>query len=87
VIRLTDRAREVLARATEAARRFDPSVRIRLRAEGAGVAFSLADGPGPDEDEVEVDGIALLVEHGIEGVVDAGEHDRLELRPGPGSGN
>jgi hypothetical protein len=86
-IGLTQRAREVLWRASEAARRFDPSARIRLRSDGGEVRFTLADESAPDEDEVEVDGVVLLVERGLDGVVDAGEHDRLWLRSGPRSGD
>lgn len=75
----------MLARASGAARRFDPTVRIRLRADGDAVTFSLADQVGPDEEELTVDGIALVVQRGVDGVVDAGEHDRLELRRVSGS--
>lgn len=86
MIELTERAREVLRRASEAARRFQPDVRIRLRAEGGSVVFSLADVAADDEIAIEIDDVPLVVQRGLEGVIDAGDHDRLELRSRPGTG-
>ena len=81
MITFTDRAREVLAAAERAARRFDPDARVRLHrtAEG-GVAFELTDGVGPDDQVIEADGFALVVEQGLEGTVDAGDHNTLGLQ-------
>jgi Fe-S cluster assembly iron-binding protein IscA len=81
VLTLTDRAVEVLRAAQHAANRFDPSARLRIRREGSGVAFELTDAGQASDQLVETDGVALLVESGIEGTVDAGEHGTLVLEP------
>jgi Fe-S cluster assembly iron-binding protein IscA len=81
VVTLTDRAVEVLRAAQHAAGRFDPNARIRIRRDGGGVAFELTEGGEPSDQVVEVDGVALLVESGIEGTVDAGDHGTLVLDP------
>lgn len=86
MIELTERAREVLRRASEAARRFQPDVRIRLRERDGAVEFSLADVPADDEVALEIDDVPLVVQRGLTGVVDAGDHDRLRLRARPGDG-
>jgi hypothetical protein len=80
MIRFTERAREVLAAAEHAARRFDPDARVRLRrtADG-GVTFELTDAAGPGDEVVDAEGSSLIVERGLEGTVDAGEHDVLRL--------
>jgi len=85
VIEFTEWAREILARTHEAARRFNPQATVRLGRSGSGVEFVLADEPGPTDRVVRGDGFELLVEEGLEGVVDVVEpHDQLILRP-PGS--
>jgi Fe-S cluster assembly iron-binding protein IscA len=81
VLTLTDRAVEILRAAQHAAGRFDPNARIRIRRDGGGVAFELTDEGEPSDQIVEVDGVALLVETGIEGTVDAGDHGSLLLIP------
>jgi hypothetical protein len=80
VIRFTERAREVLAAAEQAARRFDPEARVRLRRtpEG-GVTFELTDAAGPGDEVVDGEGFSLVVERGLEGTVDAADHDVLRL--------
>ena len=81
MITFTDRAREVLVAAERAARRFDPDARVRLhRTADGGVAFELTDGVGPEDQVIEADGFALVVEQGLEGTVDAGDHNTLGLR-------
>ena len=81
MVTLTDRAVEILRAAQHAASRFDPNARIRIRRDGSGVAFELTDGGEPSDQVVEVDEVALLVESGIEGTVDAGDHGTLVLVP------
>jgi Fe-S cluster assembly iron-binding protein IscA len=81
VLTLTDHAVEILRAAQHAAHRFDPTARLRIRREGSGVAFELTDQGQPSDQIVEADGVALLVESGIEGTVDAGEHGTLVLDP------
>jgi hypothetical protein len=85
VIEFTDWAAEILSKAETAARRFNPDARVRLVRDGAGVRFELTDDADPRDDLVRRDEFSLLVEHGLEGIVDVVEpHDRLILRP-PGS--
>jgi Fe-S cluster assembly iron-binding protein IscA len=79
VLTVTDRALEVLRAAQHAAHRFDPKARLRIRREGSGVTFELTDEGLPSDQIVEADGVALLVESGIEGTVDAGDHGTLGL--------
>jgi hypothetical protein len=82
VIEVTEWARDILTRAQEAARRFDPEASIRLARIDGGVQAVLADRPQPDDSEVEVGDMTLLVEEGLEGLLDVEEpHDRLVLRP------
>ncbi len=85
MLEFTDWAIEILERADQAARRFNPDARVRVSRDGSGVRFELTDEPGAADSVVERDGFTLLVEPGLEGVVDVVEpHDRLILRP-PGS--
>ena len=79
MIRLTERAEEVLRRSVAAARRFDPGVGIRVARRGDEIAFGLASGPAPDDATVEGDGFVLFVEAGLAGTVDALDHDKLVL--------
>lgn len=80
-IQLTDRAREVLARAQDAARRLNPDARIRLSRAGGGLEATLAERPEPGDLLLEVGGATLLVEGNLEGIVDVEDpHDRLVLR-------
>jgi hypothetical protein len=85
VIEFTDWAIDILRRAHEAARRFNPDATIRVERAAGGVAFALTDEPRPGDSIVHGDGFDVLVEDGLDGVVDVVEpHDRLILRP-PGS--
>jgi len=82
VIEVTEWARDILTRAQEAARRFDPEARIRLARIDGGVQAVLTDRPQPRDRQVEVGDMTLLVEDGLDGLVDVEEpHDRLVLRP------
>lgn len=84
-IEFTDWAVDILSRSHEAARRFNPDATVRLVRRGDDVAFELADGARPGDRRVEHPRFELLVESGLEGIVDVVEpHDRLILRP-PGS--
>ena len=82
MIEITEWATDILTRAQEAARRFNPGARIRLARVDGGVQAVLAERPEPGDREVEVGDMVLLVEDGLEGLVDVEEpHDRLVLRP------
>ncbi len=81
MIGFTEWASEILRRTHEAARRLNPDAFVRLSRASAGVEFALTDEPRPTDLLVAGDGFELLVEEGLEGVVDVVEpHDRLILR-------
>jgi hypothetical protein len=85
VIEFSDWASDILRRSYEAARRFNPEANVRLLRSEDGVRFELTDERRPGDATVHGDGFELLVEEGIDGIVDVVEpHDRLILRP-PGS--
>jgi hypothetical protein len=85
VIEFSDWASDILRRSYEAARRFNPEANVRLLRTDDGVRFELTDERQPSDETVQGDGFELLVEEGVDGVVDVVEpHDRLILRP-PGS--
>lgn len=82
MIEFTDWAKDILERAQRAANRFNPDARIRLARMGGTIQASLTDEAGADDQQVEVGTMTLLVEPGLEGLVDVEEpHDRLVLRP------
>ena len=84
VLAFTDWAIEILSRADEAARRFNPDARVRIVREGrASVRFELTDEADPTDRLVDhPSGFSLLVSGGLEGTVDVVEpHDQLILRP------
>ena len=81
MITLTERAIGAVVAAQSAARRFDPTARIRLVREGPGVGFSLADAPLPGDVEVACGDAVLLVEAGLDGILDTGDHNAPVLRP------
>jgi hypothetical protein len=83
MLEFTDWAIEILSRADEAARRFNPDVRVRIvREGGGGVRFELTDEPDSTDRIVDhPSGFTLLVSGGLEGTVDVVEpHDQLILR-------
>lgn len=80
-IEFTQWATEILQRTHAAARRFNPDVTVRLHRAGDGLVFSLTDERETGDELVPGDGFELLVEAGLDGVVDVVEpHDRLILR-------
>ena len=79
MVEFTERALEVLTQAEAAARRFNPAARIRLRRDAGGVHFDLTDEPVPGDATVERHGFTLFVEPGLEGTVDADDHNILSL--------
>jgi hypothetical protein len=82
VLEFTDWAIQILSRADTAARRFNPDVRVRIVRDAGGVRFELTDEAGSADRVLEhPSGFTLLVEDGLEGIVDVVEpHDRLILR-------
>jgi hypothetical protein len=83
VIELTERAAAAVEQASSAARRFDPDAHIRLVRAGTGVRFEFIDSPDPTDTSVDAGAVTLLVEAGIEGLLDAGEHQAPVLLPHP----
>jgi len=81
VITPTERAIEAVVAAQSAAQRFDPTARIRLVREGSGVGFALTDAPLQGDIEVPCGDATLLVEAGLEGTLDTGDHNAPVLRP------
>lgn len=81
-IEFTEWATDILGRAHEAARRFNPDARVRLARATGGLEASLTDAPRQGDREVRVGEATILVAEGLEGLVDIEEpHDRLVLRP------
>ena len=73
-------AAPALAQSLAAARRFNPEVRIRLAREGAGVRFEFTDRAAPGDTEVACEDAELLVEAGLHGMLDTGDHNAPVLR-------
>jgi hypothetical protein len=85
VIEFTDWASDILRRSFEAARRFNPDASVRLFRRDGAIAFELTDERADGDEIVRGNGFELLVERGLDGIVDVVEpHDQLILRP-PGS--
>ena len=80
LLEFTARAAEALARSDAAARRFNPDARVRLVADGAAIRAELTDRAEPGDATVRHElGFEVYVAEGIDGLVDAGEHDALFL--------
>lgn len=83
-VELTDWARDILTRSAAAATRFNPDARVRIARTDAGpVEAGLTDEAQPGDREVEIsDGVRILIEEGLVGLIDVVEpHDRIVLRP------
>jgi hypothetical protein len=81
-IEFTDWARDILKRSHEAARRFNPNATVRVYRKDGRIEFELADAPRERDRVVHGEGFEILVEEGIDGVIDVVEpHDQLILRP------
>jgi hypothetical protein len=81
VLTFTDRAAEAVALFHKAAARWDPNAEIRLERDGATLAPKLAVGPEPGDVTIDVGGVAVFVPDGLDGVVDAGDHNELTVAP------
>jgi Fe-S cluster assembly iron-binding protein IscA len=81
MLQITETAGEVLARAYEAARRFNPDAKVRVHRLGDRIETSFADSPHEGDQVIDAAGITLFVENGISGTLDvSAEHDRLIVR-------
>ena len=81
MIEPTVHAAQVVAQSEAAARRFNPDARIRLSRDGTGVRFELTDAAVRGDETVVCGDVELLVEPGLDGVLDTGEHNLPFLIP------
>ena len=82
MLTFTDRAADALSTFHAAAARWDPSARLRLVRHGAELRPEFTDGASDGEVEVAVGAITVLVPEGVQGSVDAGEHNVLTVSAG-----
>lgn len=82
MLTFTDRAADALTTFHTAAARWNPDVRLRLVHAGSELRPELAEEPGPDDVELAIGAISVFVPSGIDGVVDAGEHNVLTVSRG-----
>jgi len=81
-IQATDWAVDILTKAHVAATRFNPDARIRVTALDGNVQAVLTDTAEPGDSEYALGEVTILVQEGLEGLLDVEEpHDRLVLRP------
>ena len=57
-------------------------MRLRLVRAGAELRPELADAPEPGDETITVGTVTVFVEPGVDGVVDAGEHNVLTISEG-----
>lgn len=83
---ISDAATEVLARAYDAASRFNPDARVRIFRRKSEIETGFADAPQDGDEVVEHQGMTLFVAGDVgDGLLDTTlEHDHLILRPPEG---
>ncbi len=79
MLTFTDRAADALVTFHTAAARWNPTVRLRLVRIGSELRPELADAAEPEDVEMTLGDLAVLVPAGIDGLVDAGEHNVLTV--------
>ena len=79
MLTFTDRAAEALLLFHNAAARWDPNARLRLEPSGSELTPRLAEGPADGDVPVQVGDITVFVPAGVEGTVDAGDHNILSV--------
>ena len=82
MLTFTDRAADALSTFHAAAARWDPSARLRLVRHGAELRPEFTDAASEGDVEVAVGSITVLVPGGVDGRVDAGEHNVLTVSAG-----
>jgi hypothetical protein len=82
VLTFTDRAADALTTFHAAAARWNPDVWLRLVHIGTELRPELTDTPAPEDVECSLGAITVLVPSGVDGVVDAGEHNVLTVSRG-----
>jgi hypothetical protein len=81
MVTFTDRAGEALVLFHTAAARWDPDVHVRLVPDGAELKPQLATGPEAGDIAIAVGGVTVFVPEGVDGTVDAGDHNVLTVTP------
>lgn len=81
MLELTDRAREALLASQSAARRFDAGAHVRVFRSGGQLRTALVHEAEPRDGVVTIEELTLFVQPGIDGTLDAGEHNALTLVP------
>ena len=82
MVTFTERAADALRASLAAARRFDPGAALRVERRGGVVAVVFASDPDPSDTVVEVGGgLTVGVQAGLDGTIDAGEHNELTVVP------
>jgi len=79
MVTLTDRARDALLVSLAAARRFDPDTHLRVVRRDGSVRAVFVEAPDPADQVVDLGGASIGFEPGIEGTLDAGEHNELTV--------
>ncbi|MGH9194298.1 MAG: hypothetical protein ACRD1T_00985 [Acidimicrobiia bacterium] len=89
MLEVSEKALEVLERASSAASRLNPDAKVRVYRRADEVEIGLADAPEETDEVFEVEGVTIFVEQGISGTLDVSEeHDRLIVVPnGPNGPN
>jgi hypothetical protein len=82
VLTFTERATDALTTFHAAAARWDPGARLRLVRDGGTLRPEFADAATDDDVEVAVGTITVWVPAGVEGRVDAGDHNVLTVSAG-----
>ena len=82
MLTFTDRAADALTTFHASAARWDPSARLRLVKHGAELRPEFSDGGADGDVEVAIGTITVWVPAGVEGRVDAGEHNVLTVSAG-----
>lgn len=80
---ISEAAADVLAKAYDAASRFNPNSRVRVFRRKGEIETGFADAPQPDDMTIEHQGMVLYVAGDVgEGILDTSlQHDHLVLRP------
>jgi hypothetical protein len=79
VLVFTDRARDALVTFHAAAARWNPDVQLRLTRSGVELRPELVDAPQPGDEHHAIGDLTIFAEPGIDGTVDAGEHNVLTV--------
>jgi hypothetical protein len=79
VLTFSDRATDALLTFHAAAVRWNPDAQLRLVRQGAELRPELVDAPASADVEVPVGAITVWVSGGVDGRVDAGEHNVLTV--------